>query len=47
MTPPILGAVFGPAGWLPMVLAIAVVAWRPSLRAAVATPVQPVPSHLN
>lgn len=47
MTPPILGAVFGPAGWLPMVLAIAVVASRPSLRAAVVTPVRPVASHLN
>jgi membrane protease YdiL (CAAX protease family) len=47
MTPPILGAVFGPAGWLPMLLVIVVVACRPSLRAAVVTPVRPVASHLN
>ena len=37
-TTPALGAVFEPAGWLPMLLFVATIATRPSLRAAVASP---------
>lgn len=44
---PILGALFEPAGWLPMLLVILLIASRPSLRAAVAVPQQPLPDHLN
>jgi membrane protease YdiL (CAAX protease family) len=44
---PLFGAVFEPAGWLPMLVLVALIVLRPSWRAAVAVPRRRVPEHLN
>lgn len=41
------GALFEPIGWLPMLLAIGVIAAHSSLRAAIALPERPLPEHVN
>lgn len=46
VSPP-LGAVFEPAGWLPMLLLVFLIAIRSSLRVAIAVPRQRIPEHLN
>jgi hypothetical protein len=46
VSPP-LGAVFEPAGWLPMLLLVLLIAMRSPLRAAVAVPRRRIPEHLN
>lgn len=42
-----LGAVFEPIGWVPMLVAIALIAARSSLRAAIAVPERRIPEHVN
>lgn len=42
-----LTAIYQPAGWLPLSLAIAVIASRASLRSAVAVPYRSIPDHVN
>jgi membrane protease YdiL (CAAX protease family) len=44
---PLFGAVFEPAGWLPMLVLVILIAVRAPWRAAVAIPRGRVPEHLN
>lgn len=45
--PPALAAVYEPAGWIPMLVVIAVIGVRGSLRAAVTIPYRRLPEHVN
>jgi len=45
--PPALAAVYEPAGWIPMLVVIVVIAVRGPLRAAVTIPYRRVPEHVN
>ena len=46
-TPSPLGAVFEPAGWIPMLLLIALIAAHAPLRRAIAVPERGLPEHVN
>lgn len=46
-TAPPLAAIYEPAGWLPIAAAIALIASRSSLRAAVAVPYRALPDHVS
>jgi membrane protease YdiL (CAAX protease family) len=44
---PPLAAIYQPAGWLPIAVAVVVIASRAPLRAAVAVPYRPLPDHVS
>jgi membrane protease YdiL (CAAX protease family) len=44
---PMLGAIFEPAGWLPMMLVVATIVTWPALRAAVVLQQRPLPDDVN